>query len=743
MDGNSVDAAQDFVITTSISSSEAIMDAQDEPAAMSTAFQLDQTPTVEENQDKSKGSLRRHATRLANAVEPYTAQEIPLDTLEGDPPTYSPNQDEPDLAPAPSALSANPVFESKNLELIEACRDDQVERALELLSEPGVDVNYQNVFQQSALTFACSHGHQTLVDALLEKGANPNAVDANNQNSLTIALIRRNHIITRQLIATGMDLTATVVALTNVLEGVKDYELKQLIQDDVLSCHPEPIPACFKLGLLLKRLAQRQEERFQMYTTLAQVCTTLAVDLLGQSRDMWDVRRLLADRTNILDDAVRYNQEEFVAHPFSQEYLKELWFGSLKGTYGSDFTWQIVKYLSFIVVFPLFTIDFLLLRHNNITFSRLGDYLELWHTPFIKFVGHMISFIAYLILLLVVVGQSAQEDPSKAEVALAFWVVALLAQEVREIYQTPTRIYFSSIWNLFDLLAMFMLVIVIILRMVVWTSDYPGEADIMYSSNVLLAFSAVLSILRLLNILETNSLLGPLQISIRQILQDLMVFLCILLVFVVAFSAGLTKLYESVEDIPENEEVLAAFGNFGACLRTSFWALFGLIELGTLTVEGRFAQRIQATGEIVFGIYMVLVFILLVNLLIAMISNTYQRIADNSDTIWKFARARLIREFQRYPSVPAPLNLVTEPISFLLKGCNINVKSWLRSEGHSSSDDAEEDTQLRRLMVTLVERHRKSHTDEQVCTLPAHTIKCACLCYLEICAIALLLRYIE
>ena len=71
--------------------------------------------------------------------------------------------------------------------------------------------------------------------------------------------------------------------------GVKDYELKQLIQDDILSCHPEPIPTCFKLGQLLKRLAQRQEERYQMYNTLAQVCTTLAVDLLGQARDMWDV----------------------------------------------------------------------------------------------------------------------------------------------------------------------------------------------------------------------------------------------------------------------------------------------------------------------------------------------------------------------------------------------------------------------------------------------------------------------
>ena len=55
----------------------------------------------------------------------------------------------------------------------------------------------------------------------------------------------------------------------------------------------------------------------------------------------------------------------------------------------------------------------------------------------------------------------------------------------------------------------------------------------------------------------------------------------------------------------ENEEVKEAFGSFGLCFRTCFWGLFGLIELSTLTVKGHRAEAIQATGEIVFGTYMV------------------------------------------------------------------------------------------------------------------------------------------
>ena len=42
----------------------------------------------------------------------------------------------------------------------------------------------------------------------------------------------------------------------------------------------------------------------------------------------------------------------------------------------------------------------------------------------------------------------------------------------------------------------------------------------------------------------------------------------------------------------------------------------------------------------------------MVNLLIAMISRRYEQVARNSDVVWKFSRARLIREFALYPGEP-------------------------------------------------------------------------------------------
>lgn len=54
---------------------------------------------------------------------------------------------------------------------------------------------------------------------------------------------------------------------------------------------------------------------------------------------------------------------------------------------------------------------------------------------------------------------------------------------------------------------------------------------------------------------------------------------------------------------------------------------------------------------------MLVTIVVLINLLIAMMSNTYQRIEEQSDIQWKFGRAKLIQNMNRTMSTPSPLNL--------------------------------------------------------------------------------------
>ena len=70
-------------------------------------------------------------------------------------------------------------------------------------------------------------------------------------------------------------------------------------------------------------------------------------------------------------------------------------------------------------------------------------------------------------------------------------------------------------------------------------------------------------------------------------------------------------------------------------------------------------QRNTLHRRILFASYLLMTVVVLINLLIAMMSDTYQRIQQQSDIEWKFGLAKLIRNMQRTQVAPSPLNLVS------------------------------------------------------------------------------------
>ena len=115
---------------------------------------------------------------------------------------------------------------------------------------------------------------------------------------------------------------------------------------------------------------------------------------------------------------------------------------------------------------------------------------------------------------------------------------------------------------------------------------------------------------------------------------------------------------------------------------------------------------------------------LLLNLLIAAFNQTYTEVRANLDTEWKFLRARLLHQFEtcscmfyllpykvlfidESTGTPAPLNLVVDPLVYVLRMCGISMQP-----GQSATVDqlqrAEEKTQLEHLLRKLVERRQAS-----------------------------------
>ncbi|KAM7398989.1 hypothetical protein PAMP_018286 [Pampus punctatissimus] len=93
---------------------------------------------------------------------------------------------------------------------------------------------------------------------------------------------------------------------------------------------------------------------------------------------------------------------------------------------------------------------------------------------------------------------------------------------------------------------------------------------------------------------------------------------------------------------------------------------FQLVKSVVLNIDHKFIENI---GYVLYGVYNIIMVIVLLNMLIAMFNSSFQEIEDDADVEWKFARAKLwFSYFEHGGTLPVPFNLVPSPksvVSFL------------------------------------------------------------------------------
>lgn len=70
-------------------------------------------------------------------------------------------------------------------------------------------------------------------------------------------------------------------------------------------------------------------------------------------------------------------------------------------------------------------------------------------------------------------------------------------------------------------------------------------------------------------------------------------------------------------------------------IQTLYWGFIGLIEKDRLETLYRKHTFTMFIGLLMFGVYCIIMSIVLVNMFIAMMSNSYQIIANQADEEWK------------------------------------------------------------------------------------------------------------
>ncbi|KAL0972672.1 hypothetical protein UPYG_G00193180 [Umbra pygmaea] len=533
-------------------------------------------------------------------------------------------------------------------------------------------------------------------------------------------------------------------AFSHSLSRINAY--KGLASPAYLSlCSADPVMDALDLTNRMAVLANIEKELKNDYLKLSTQCKDFVVGLLDLCRNTEEVEAILNGDTEATENyessgsqklirlklAIKYELKKFVAHPNCQQQLMSIWYQNLSGIR------QQTNAVKFLVVLGIAAgLPVLALFYWIAPSSKLG---KIMRGPFLKFVAHAASFTLFLGLLVLnaadrFVGTSllpnmtVQDYPSQlfrrkntpftwTEILITAWVIGMIWAECKEVWSQGAREYLSEPWNLLDFGMLCLFVTSFIARFMVFWHAYRAQSYIdkhyTHRSNVTLApeidyyrlarinwapsdpqliseglyaIAVVLSFCRIAYILPANESFGPLQISLGRTVKDIFKFMVVFILVFVAFMFGMFNLYSYYLGAKQNDAFITVEESF----KTLFWAIFGLSEVKSVVINNNH-KFIENIGYVLYGVYNVTMVIVLLNMLIAMINNSFQEIEDDSDVEWKFARAKLwFSYFEEGGTLPAPFNLVPSPksIVWLAQGLSSVILRCLNRRG------TPEDTEL-------------------------------------------------
>uniref|UniRef100_A0A1A7WD50 Transient receptor potential cation channel, subfamily C, member 6b n=1 Tax=Iconisemion striatum TaxID=60296 RepID=A0A1A7WD50_9TELE len=504
----------------------------------------------------------------------------------------------------------------------------------------------------------------------------------------------------------------------------------------------DPVMAALELSNELAVLANTEQEFKNDYKKLSMQCKDFVVGLLDLCRSTEEVEAILngdtdseiSGRPNLirLKLAIKYEVKKFVAHPNCQQQLRSIWYENLSGLRQQTVAVKILLILGVAVGLPF--LSFICWIAPS---SKLG---KLMRGPFLKFVAHAASFMIFLCLLVLNAGDrfagtsllpnmTTHDYPSQLfrmkttpftwmEILIISWVIGKIWEECKTIWSQDMEEYVSDPWKLLDfsILAIFMASFIARL-MALWhacsAQSYMDEhfhdfinmtlpleiqyfqlarihwmpSDPQLISEGLYAIAVVLSFSRIAYILPANERFGPLQISLGRTVKDIFKFMVIFITVFVAFMVGMFNLYSYYLGAKHN----VAFTTVEESFKTLFWAIFGLSEVKSVVININH-KFIENTGYVLYGVYNVIMVIVLLNMLIAMFNSSFQEIEDDADVEWKFARAKLwFSYFEHSGTLAVPFNLVPSPKSVVSLMMGIKKILWIvffNKSGENQNDEA-------------------------------------------------------
>eukprot|EP00210_Caulerpa_lentillifera_P009518 g9077.t1 len=275
-----------------------------------------------------------------------------------------------------------------------------------------------------------------------------------------------------------------------------------------------------------------------------------------------------------------------------------------------------------------------------------------------EFISHcllLIMFTVYSFLLrnqstYQVDGESGNEENENATIIVLIVCVALaLPSLLRELNQCRIYIkndglrgfvfWFGSAWNWMEVLSYANVVFLIPFGQLYLLKN--GKRAIIISA--LAAVESLLLWSRMLFYARPFKSTGPLVIVISSIVLDIIPFLVLALCVMFGFAVAFFILYRHVNPDSKDEadsEFQSMYDSFGTFKRT-FFTVFSYV-FGDFDLDVIYNAPESNTVLIIFVLYMVIIAIILLNMLIAIMSESFNRVLSDEDTRFIKSRATAI-----------------------------------------------------------------------------------------------------
>ena len=329
-----------------------------------------------------------------------------------------------------------------------------------------------------------------------------------------------------------------------------------------------------------------------------------------------------------------------------------------------------------------------------------NDPRKFFTAPRTRFVMDAVAYILFLMLYTSISLQAATDRFTNWEYVLLGWVSTMVFEEFRQTTQEGVNYQalreWANIWNYQDAAMYVVYFIGLGVRQAALNADEgDGRRSLMVTAKVVFGLNLMQAYIRSLQFFKVFEGLGVKIEIFLSLFSELFEILLLMFVFILAYGLYIQSVLHPFADITTGHSFLHTFYRV---VYRPYFQIYGELMLddlaedtscigGTLPFTSC-ASWTEYTIPVVTGLYLILNTFMLLNMLIASFTNTYQSILDESIKVYRLGMYKILDDYDDRTYLPMPFGVPESIFEFSRKMFGLAKKTCCAQS--ESIDEADE-----------------------------------------------------